>query len=40
MASSQQMQELDQNGNPKNMSLVSNEFIWFKQGSVTNTLYK
>ncbi|KHG08080.1 hypothetical protein F383_34868 [Gossypium arboreum] len=29
------MQELDQNGNPSDMSLVSYEFLRFKQGSIT-----
>ncbi|KHG04551.1 hypothetical protein F383_28990 [Gossypium arboreum] len=33
------MQELNQNGNPSDMSLVSYEFIQFKRGSVTNRLY-
>ncbi|KAA3466482.1 RNA-directed DNA polymerase-like protein [Gossypium australe] len=28
------MQELDRNGNPSDMSLVSYEFIWFKRGSL------
>ncbi|KHG11050.1 hypothetical protein F383_12035 [Gossypium arboreum] len=34
------MMELDQNSNPSDMSLISNEFIRFKQGSVTYTLYQ
>ncbi|KHG18119.1 hypothetical protein F383_21425 [Gossypium arboreum] len=38
--SPQQMQELDQNGNPSDMSLVSYEFIRFNRSSVTIIIYQ
>ncbi|KHG25102.1 hypothetical protein F383_04195 [Gossypium arboreum] len=34
------MQELNQIGNPSDMSLVSYKFIQFKRGSVTSITYQ